>query len=265
MVRPTVGAPYFEGVRLPKAIVEYLKQFKLRDHEEVLRDIVYKERVVPMDEFILSDNYCGLSSSIFPRLVPILSYVDQQEIQEVDMNWGRGGGKTTGASLLVLRGVYKLLCYRDPRQFLGSIRNKPIIGLNVSVSATQANDGVFATQAAIVEGSPWFRDKFEILTSRIRFIDNIEAVCGHSKATPWLGLDIFIAVLDEVNFHLDKKERSNAEELWDVIQESGKTRFPHHYKIVSISSSEGPRDFLSRRIEPLAANPDNKVEIPGLV
>lgn len=254
----------YEGIGVPAEVLEYLSHYPEKDHFDILTDIVYREVPVSMEQFVLDDAYLGLNRSIFPNLVPLLTYLDQFSLQEIYMLIGRGGGKSTVSAILMARGTYRLMCYRDARAFLGSIPNKEIVCLNVSVSETQAKKGVFTTLTAILQNSPWFSGRYDAQTLRISFDGGFEVLCGHSKATTWLGMDIFVGVLDEANFLVDRSDRSNADELWDAIQDSGQTRFPHHYKIISISSSLEDKDFMTRKIEPIKEARASRIVIPGL-
>jgi len=251
----------FEGIKLPLEIVEYLADFPEEKHEEELLHVVYSEIPVPMPEYILSENYLNLSRSIHPKLVPLLTYVDHMDIRDIDLILGRGSGKTTASAIIMSRSIYRLMCYRDARAFLGKIPGEPIVCLNVSVSQEQAKDGVFATLKAITDGCQWFEDKYKAITQKIRFEGQFEVICGHSKSTTWLGHDIFCGVLDEANFLIDKKDQSNAEDLWKTIRQSCFTRFPNHYKMVSISSSKDGKDFMSRKTREIREDPANLIEL----
>jgi len=254
----------FEGIKIPQDIKDYLGDHPEDQHLSIMGDIVYREKPVSMEQFILDENYLNQGRAIFPNLVPLLSYVDDPNIRKAFFLVGRGAGKSTSSAILLARGIYKLWCYRDARAFLGAIPGKEIVVINVSVSETQAKEGVFSILKAIISNSPWFRDKFEIQQRKIFFDGNFVAICGHSRSTSWLGFDIFTGVLDEANFLLDRKDKSNADVLYTALQKSGVTRFPHHYKMVAISSAKEDGDFMTRKIKPIKDRRYSRVVVPGL-
>lgn len=75
----------------------------------------------------------------------------------------------------------------------------------------------------------------------------IHFLCGHSNNTAFLGYATYRAVMDECNFMFNNNNRSVAEDLYNALKGSLKTRFPNDYKLLSISSDSTPNSFLRSR------------------
>jgi len=211
--------------------------------------VLYNEYPVSMEEFLLGKKYLNLENYLYPRVKDLLLEIDKPHIREVDLLLGKGSGKSTLSSITLVRSVYKLLCFNDPQLAFGLFPNQKIATLNLSVRKEQAKDVVFHNMLQLLERSIWFSGKYVDKSNSIEFPREVTALSGHSGATAWLGYNVYTGVMDEVEFMVDNEKRSIAQELYEALKGACSTRFPDHYKIVSISSVRSARGFLMKRFE----------------
>lgn len=212
--------------------------------------IVFEAPPVGVREFIESPDYLNKKGAAFDSIIESLEMVFQPHIRETFMEVGRGGGKSFLATGFHAYNSYWLCNLRRPQEFYRRMPNSWITLLNVSVAAVQAQTVVFEEYLGLLEDSPWFTGKFKSLKKSITFpVKRIRAMAGHSGSTVWRGYHVFSGIADEINFFKDKRNRSNAEEMWAVLTGSCQTRFPTSYKLLAISSSRERGDFMDRNIE----------------
>ena len=60
---------------------------------------------------------------------------------------------------------------------------------------------------------------------------------------------MFASVMDEAAFFQDKSERSNAQEMYDILQHCHIMRFADWYKMLVISSVDKDDDFIVRNVK----------------
>lgn len=211
--------------------------------------LVFHEPPVGVREFIDSPDYLDKPKAAFESVKETLELIFQPQIREVFLEEGRGSGKSFLATGFHAYSSYWLENLRRPQEFYRRMPRSWITLLNVSVSAPQAQSVVFEEYLSLLEDSRWFRGKFKTTKKAITFPNKrIRAMAGHSGSTVWRGYHIYAAIADEINFFKDKRNRSNADEMWAVLQGSCKTRFGTSYKLLAISSSREAGDFMDRNI-----------------
>jgi hypothetical protein len=217
---------------------------------EAVYDLVYDEVPVPMDEFILSQQFLGLEGQIHPKKVDLLVRFDAPPVRKGWLAIGSGGGKSFMVSIVKARIIYLLLCLKKPDLYYMLGPGSKIAAINLSVSKEQAKDVIYAEFLARIKGSPWFKGKFyKPLTSKCRFRKNIYVMSGGSAAISYFGYHTIFGSLDEASFLLDRQDRSVAEELCEALLKSLMTRFPLAYKLFVVSTLRSPDDFLNVNIE----------------
>lgn len=219
---------------------------------EALQRMVFEEPPVSVREFVLSPDYLNQGGFVFRTIVDMIEHVMQPGVREGFLELGKGSGKSTDGALFLCYNAYWLHNLRRPQIFYQLRPRTTISLLNVSISAEQASSVIFDDLVGLIENSKYFRGKFSVRKKDISFPQKrIRAISGHSGSTVWRGYHTFAAVLDEINFFKDKKGRSNADEMYDVLIGSLKTRFPDAYKLLAVSSTRADGDFLSRRMKPI--------------
>jgi len=237
----------------------------------VFWDPVYDRPPCDMEEFLLSDKYLGLTDRasrpyIHQRLLKLLILSDSDSIREIYLCLGKDSGKSFFASCMACRTVYLLSCLQpSPQESLPTIApGSGIQIINLATDSKQANRSVFKELKTKIVGRPssqaarWFKlFGFEERADRFILPNNIEIICGHSRAEAWLGANTILGIIDEASYFRETPNRSLddrgyptslAEMNYNAFYGSCRTRFPDHYKIIIISSPKHQGDFLFRKI-----------------
>lgn len=213
--------------------------------------LVFEEPPVGVIEFVESKHYLNKGSTyLYPKVQFILDKIFDRNLnlKEIDVNLGRGSGKSELSSLFLSYNLYWLNNLINPQSFYELAENTLICVINIGLSIDQANSVIFENMAMMLEDSDWFNRKFKVRRRDIYFpMKRVRAISGHSGSTVWRGYHLYAGVLDEINFFLDKKGKSNSTKMFNVLQGSMISRFPSAYKILSVSSMDSDDDFLSRR------------------
>lgn len=212
---------------------------------------VYKGSKLPVDiiQFVEDPYYLGGQVKLQPNVKQILWDIEDPSIREVDIQVGKGSGKSEVCSCTQCYGTYILTCLRTPHKFFNIANSAIIASVNVSIGRLQAKDVVFQGVKGKIESSPYFQKLgFNALTYEIVFPNNIKIYCGHSADRTFLGFATFRGVMDEVNKMFDNQNRNVAKALYGMLSGSMETRFPNHYKLVAVSSTTLPTTWLNTRM-----------------
>ena len=249
------------------------------DFLEVLKDSVFEENPVDVKTFVESPNYLGQPklSEIQYSIVEAMSQIyykkdledlmgindgaafyDKYTKNEIILQLGKGSGKdftsTVGCAYL----VYKLLCLKDPARYFGKPGGDAIDIINVAINAQQAKNVFFKGFKVKIEGSPWFAGKFYAKADSIEFNKSITVYSGHSERESHEGLNLILAVLDEISGFASEVGTSNeqgktAENIYKAFRGSVDSRFPDVGKVALLSFPRYPGDFISKRYEDVIA------------
>jgi hypothetical protein len=135
---------------------------------------------------------------------------------EIIMALGKGSGKDHTSTIGVAYAVYKLLCLKDPARYYGKPSGKllclkdparyygkpsgdAIDIINIAINAQQARNVFFKGFKNKIDKSPWFVGKFNAKMDSIEFDKGITVYSGHSERESHEGLNLFIAILDEIS------------------------------------------------------------------
>ena len=214
-----------------------------------LQALVFERPVVGVREFVESPDYLDHKGKIYESVIELLEAVFQPHIREAHIEIGRGAGKSVLAALFQAYNLYWLDNLRRPQEFYGRRPGSTISVINVSISAEQAQAVIFEELLSLIEKSKYFKGKF-VPRKRDLFFPkkHLRAIAGHSGSIAWRGYTTFAGIADEINYMRDKRNKSNADEMWAVLQGSTSTRFPGSYKLISISSSREKGDFEDRNM-----------------
>ena len=249
------------------------------DFLEVLKDSVFEERPVDVKTFVESPNYLGQPqlSEIQYNIVEAMSqiyykkdledlmgtndggaYYDKYTKNEIILQLGKGSGKdftsTVGCAYL----VYKLLCLKDPARYFGKPGGDAIDIINVAINAQQAKNVFFKGFKTKIEGSPWFAGKFYAKADSIEFNKSITVYSGHSERESHEGLNLILAVLDEISGFASEVGTGNeqgktAENIYKAFRGSVDSRFPDLGKVALLSFPRYVGDFISKRYDDVIA------------
>jgi hypothetical protein len=120
------------------------------------------------------------------------------DVREVIAMWGKGSGKDFCSEIACCYLVYKLMCLKDPAQYLGRPPGDSLDIINVAINAEQAKNVFFNGFSRMITNSPWFAGKHNPKQKMIQFEKNITVYSGHSEAEAFEGYNTIMVILDEI-------------------------------------------------------------------
>jgi hypothetical protein len=245
------------------------------DFIEILADNSFEENPVDAKTFVESPDYLGqpplstiqydaveAMSQIY-RLEDLqrlmgneagLAYYKKFTKNEIILQLGKGSGKDFISTVAVAYVVYKLLCLKDPAKYYGKPSGDAIDIINVAINAAQAKNVFFKGFKTKIEKSPWFAGKYYSKMDSIEFDKAITVYSGHSERESHEGLNLFVAVLDEISGFASEVSSGNeqgktADNIYKAFRGTVDSRFPDLGKVVLLSFPRYPGDFISTKYE----------------
>ena len=245
------------------------------DFISALDEDPFEEYPVDLDTFVHSENYLaqpGLSniqrdmvesmSQIF-RQEDLARWMSEEEAakfyrkytkQEVILQLGKGSGKDYTSTVGVAYLVYKLLCLKNPAAYFGKPTGDAIDIINVAINAQQAKNVFFKGFKSKIIQSPWFAGKFESKMDSVEFDKAITVYSGHSERESHEGLNLILAVLDEISgFAMESNSGNENAKTGDAIYKAFRgsvdSRFPDFGKVLLLSFPRYKGDFITKRYE----------------
>jgi len=245
------------------------------DFFEVLKDNNFEETPVDARTFVEGEAYLGqpplsqiqydiveAMSQIYKLedLIDIMGtedgtrYYKKYTKNEVILQLGKGSGKDFVSTVACAYIVYKLLCLKDPARYFGKPSGDAIDIINVAINAQQAKNVFFKGFKSKIERSPWFAGKFYAKVDSIEFDNAITVYSGHSERESHEGLNLILAVLDEISGFAQETNTGNeqgktADNIYKAFRASVDSRFPDLGKVALLSFPRYPGDFISQRYD----------------
>jgi len=245
------------------------------DFFDALKNDHFAEKPVDAKTFVESKQYLGQPplSPIQYDIVEAMSQIYRKEDvedllghvegaryynkftkKEVILQLGKGSGKDFVSTVSCSYIVYKLLCLKDPSRYYGKPTGDAIDIINIAINAQQAKNVFFKGFKQKITGSPWFEGKYHDKADSIEFDKSITVYSGHSERESHEGLNIFLAVLDEISgFAIDvvggNEQGKTAENIYKAFRGTVDSRFPTLGKVVLLSFPRYPDDFISQKYE----------------
>lgn len=244
------------------------------DFLEALQDSPFEETPVDVITFVESPDYLGQPelSDIQYDIVRAMSQIYKKEDLEMLMGkggteyykkytkneailqLGKGSGKDFVSTVAVAFIVYKLLCLKDPARYYGKPSGDAIDILNVAINAQQAKNVFFKGFKTKIEKSPWFAGKYYSKIDSIEFDKAITVYSGHSERESHEGLNLLVAVLDEISGFAQEVNTGNdqgktADNIYRAFRGTVDSRFPDLGKVIMLSFPRYPGDFISTKYE----------------
>jgi hypothetical protein len=249
------------------------------DFLEVLKENHFEEKPVDAKTFVESSDYLGQPSlspiqyDIVEAMSQIYKKEDLQELygdtegsryyekytkNEIILQLGKGSGKDFTSTVACAYIVYKLLCLKDPARYFGKPSGDAIDLINVAINAQQAKNVFFKGFKTKIEKSPWFAGKYNAKADSVEFDKSITVYSGHSERESHEGLNLLLAVLDEISGFASEVGTGNeqgktAENIYKAFRGSVDSRFPDLGKVVLLSFPRYQGDFISKRYEDVIA------------
>jgi len=188
-------------------------------------------------------------------------YYKKYTKNEVILQLGKGSGKDFTSTVACAYIVYKLLCLKDPARYFGKPSGDAIDIINVAINAQQAKNVFFKGFKSKIERSPWFAGKFYAKADSIEFDHSITVYSGHSERESHEGLNLILAVLDEISGFAQEVATGNdqgktADNIYKAFRASVDSRFPDLGKVALLSFPRYPGDFISQRYDDVIAEKD---------
>lgn len=149
---------------------------------------------------------------------------------------GKGSGKDFISTIICAYVVYLLLCLKDPQKYYGKPADNAIDILNVATNSDQAKNVFFKNLKTIIKNCEWFDGKYDPPTQNsIAFDKSINLYSGHSERESFEGLNLFLAVLDEISAFAHT-ETESPEDTYNTYRDSVDSRFPDGFGKVLLLS-----------------------------
>jgi hypothetical protein len=249
------------------------------DFLDALKSDVFAERPVDAKTFVEGEDYLAQPplSQVQYDIVEAMSqiykledvielmgdtlgrqYYNKYTKNEVILQLGKGSGKDFTSTVACAYIVYKLLCLKDPARYFGKPSGDAIDIINVAINAQQAKNVFFKGFKTKIEKSPWFAGKFYAKAESIEFDKSITVYSGHSERESHEGLNLILAVLDEISGFATEIGTGNdqgktADNIYKAFRASVDSRFPDLGKVALLSFPRFPGDFISTRYEAVIA------------
>ena len=250
------------------------------DFLDALQDSPFEEMPVDAKTFVEGEDYLGQPplSDIQYDIVEAMSqiykledvirimgaeqgtrYYKKYTKNEVILQLGKGSGKDFTSTVACSYIVYKLLCLKDPARYFGKPSGDAIDIINVAINAQQAKNVFFKGFKTKIERSPWFAGRFYAKAESIEFDKSITVYSGHSERESHEGLNLLLAVLDEISGFATEIGTGNdqgktADNIYKAFRASVDSRFPDLGKVALLSFPRFPGDFISQRYDDVIAD-----------
>jgi hypothetical protein len=249
------------------------------DFFDALDDNPFEEDPVDLDTFLHDENFLMQPplSQIQRDLVEVMSQIYREEDlirlmgeekgkehykkytkAEVILQLGKGSGKDHTSTIGCAYLVYKLMCLKDPAAYFGKPPGDSIDIINIAINAQQAKNVFFKNFKTKIQRSPWFAGKFESKVDSVEFDKTITVYSGHSERESHEGLNLMLAILDEISGFAQESTSGNenaktGDAIYKAFRASVDSRFPDYGKVVLLSFPRYPGDFISKRYDEVVA------------
>ncbi len=259
------------GDRIPKEDV-----LRIISHQiEITRSGKIRE---PVDivEFVESPEYMNQGAYVRPRIMDALIALHDSGnyYYEVSLGGAIGIGKNFFVDISMGYDIYNLSCLYSPQSHYSLAPGSKIVFVHQSKTEKLAKEVVFEQFGNRLELSGYF-PKFFMYDKRFRkvmkFPSLIEVLPISSADTSALGMSVFGAVIDEMNFmskvkkskknvRTGEKEYDQAETLYRTILRRMESRFAElgriPGKLYLISSANYENDFIDKKEKEALINPN---------
>lgn len=168
----------------------------------------------------------------------------KQNCKELIFALGKGAGKDLLSEIICIHIVYQLLCLKDPAKYYGKPEGDHIDIVNVAINAKQANNVFFAGLKTRIKYCKWFAGKYKSRQSDIAFDKEIRIHSLNSEGEGTEGLNILVAVLDEIDGFDEGKETQNAQKMFNTLNGTVSSRFDQVGKVLLLSFTRSLDGFM---------------------
>lgn len=243
---------------------------------DVLWELDYLERPPDIDTFITDPYYLGealyggedwygrpvYGGQIWPSWREPLREIFAGQYYQVIFTGAIGTGKSSGAQVVMAMDLCRMLCLRNPQQFYGSIRARPLVIALFNITKILAENVNYAPFRRMLMMSPFFKKHMEEERSEkwIQIAEDKLRIALGSDAIHALGEDIVAGMLDEANFKAPTKPVNQVARTYQTVARRMESRFleadrvlPGH--LLLLSSKSYATSFLEKHIDEVKSQP----------
>ena len=247
----------------------------------------WDEVPVEIEEFVTSEEFLDLpplsnyqyqivraASQIYKEETLIALYGEEkgrdrfsETCTEIVLQLGKGSGKDYTSNIAVCYIVYLLLCLREPASYYGKPRGNAIDLINIAINQDQAKNVWFKGLCEMIEGCPWFIGKYKDpgIGNKLEFDKNITVYSGHSQREAFEGLNLLVAILDEISgFALESNtgnaRADTADATYRMYRASVDSRFAEFGKVMLLSFPRFRGDYIQQRYGPDFNTPQEELQ-----
>jgi hypothetical protein len=239
------------------------------DFLDAMQDDIFIEKPVKLETFLYDKKYLGLDITLSPLQIEIVKRGSQilnrdtlEEIYKDDPTYedlikpysreiilaiGKSSGKDMMSQIICCYIVYQLLCLKNPAGYFGKPKDDNIDIVNVAINAKQASTVFFKGFKTRVKNCPWFAGKYNPRATDIEFDHSITVHSLNSEGEGTEGLNILVAVLDEIDgFDDNDPETPNANKMYKTLRGTVASRFEKNGKVLLLSFPRRKDGFILR-------------------
>ena len=200
----------------------YLSELVSYQRRDLRMDLFDREPA-PLKSFLYDRKYLNIGIKLSPRQYDVIEHATQiyrtaelktlgwrpmRLVNEVYLQWGKGGGKDLVSMLTAARIADLLDALKDPQGYFGLPSFANIDMVNMALNAEQAKFNYFEPFSKMVGKARCFSGKADIKEKYIEFSKNVYAHSGHSDEEAAEGKSLILAVLDEISGFKTRQELS---------------------------------------------------------
>ena len=183
--------------------------------------------------------------------------VDKDFSYQAEGVFHHNSGKDWVSRIIILRQIYKLLNLKSPQEYYGLSKNSHFFLINVAPSGDNAEDAFFSELRSTVQESKYFQKmKVKITNNEVVFPKNLHCLSTNSSFASFEGLNVFSAVLDEIDEFRSKdemrgapeaREKKTAEGIYQRASVGVTSRFSGYGKVILLSWPRYKDSFIQQR------------------
>lgn len=233
---------------------------------DALNDDIWVEKPVQLETFLYDEKYLGMDITLSPIQIEIIRKGSQilnrntleelcntseeyakigNYVRELILAIGKSSGKDMMSQLICCYIVYQLLCLKNPAGYFNKPKDDNIDIVNVAINARQASTVFFKGLKTRVKNCPWFAGKYNMRATDIEFDHNITVHSLNSEGEGTEGLNILVAVLDEIDgFDEKDPETPRAKAMYKTLSGTVSSRFDKNGKLLLLSFPRTKDGFI---------------------
>lgn len=255
---------------IEQRIPQHLRQ-KFFNYADFVMSGTLERPIEPIETFLFDDYFLGrIGKSLYPKVADAIIKFFTEDYIEALVTGGTRWGKSFFASIVLCRLIYVLSCYKFPQDVGNLARSSSIYLVNICITEALAAKGIYAEAKGMIDESPFFKQDFAYnadKSSEMSFPKKITFFPGNSSRSSTIALNLFGAVLDEINsFKVTTRntvdvqgEFDQAHVLWESLYRRAKDTFTTRGKfpgrMVALGSREYANDWMEKRIDQYRGDP----------